>query len=178
MISRFTDVQTNSNKKRGSQMKKWVSILMLAGLAALPALAANDDLAVVVNKTSATGSLTKSQLRKLILGEQGTWPSGEAVTVVMSGPGHPERDGILKGICRMTEADYYQYFVQLNTGGQKVKITRIVADSPATMRQLVSTIPGAIGFLALPDVNDSVKSVSVDGVAAGSADYKIKVAKK
>jgi hypothetical protein len=40
---------------------------------------------------------------------------------------------------------------------------------------MVSTVPGAIGFLPLSEVNDTVKVLSVEGVSAGEPDYKIKV---
>jgi hypothetical protein len=50
-----------------------------------------------------------------------------------------------------------------------------VLASAVAIRQLVAATPGGIGFLRLADVNDSVKVVSVDGVAAGQPDYKIKV---
>ena len=49
--------------------------------------------------------------------------------------------------------------------------------SGAAVRALVTSIPGAIGFLRVSDVNDSVKVISVDGVAAGSAGYKVKAGK-
>jgi hypothetical protein len=39
------------------------------------------------------------------------------------------------------------------------------------------SIPGAIGFVRVADVNDSVKVVTMDGVAAGSAGYKMKAGK-
>ena len=48
----------------------------------------------------------------------------------------------------------------------------------AAVLELVSTIPGAIGFLRFKDVNESVKVISVDGVAAGQAAYQIKTAGK
>ena len=67
-----------------NDMNKLICVLTLTALAA-PAvmLAADDDLAVVVNKANSANNLTKSQLRKLVLGEQGSWPDGMKVGVVL-----------------------------------------------------------------------------------------------
>jgi len=39
------------------------------------------------------------------------------------------------------------------------------------------SVPGGMGFLRAADVNDSVKAVTVDGIAAGAAGYKVKTGK-
>src|SRR5258708_8314933 len=99
-------------------MKKLFWILALIALAVpVFVLAADDDLAVVVNKGNSASNLTKSQLRKLVLGEQGSWPGGAKVTVVLQSPGSPERDGVLRSICRMSEDDYNQHLMHASFSG-------------------------------------------------------------
>src|SRR5438105_14098085 len=127
-------------------------IFRILALAASPVAlsAADQDLAVVVNKGASTANLTKSQLRKLVLGEQGSWPSGESVTVVLRSPGDAERTAVLRSICRMTEQEYFQHLSLINQSAdpaerKKPNKSRIVADSAAAVLELVSTIPGAIG---------------------------------
>jgi hypothetical protein len=41
----------------------------------------------------------------------------------------------------------------------------------------VATLPGAIGFLRAADINDSIRAVTVDGMAAGQDGYKVKSGK-
>jgi phosphate transport system substrate-binding protein len=135
--------------------------------------AGDNDLAVVVNKANSVSNLTKSQLRKLVLGEQGSWPGGAKVTVALRSPGSPERSGILKTVCRMSEDDYTQHSMHSDFTGESITPPRILS-SNAAIRQFVASSPGAVGFIPLKEVNDSVKVISVDGVAAGEADYKIK----
>jgi len=158
-------------------MNKLTRFFILAVLA-LPAVmrAGDNDLAVVVNKNNSASSLTKSQLRKLVLGEQASWPGGQKVTVVLAGPGSPDRDAILRSVCRMTEEEYNEHVMHANFNGDAVARPRVV-NSAAAIRQTVAATPGAIGFLRLADLNDSVKVATVDGAAPGSADYKIKAAK-
>ena len=76
------------------KMKTIICTLIVAALS-LPVLAADTDLAVIVNKSNTISNVTKSQLRKLVLGEQASWPSGAKVVVVLLQPGTAERDGVL-----------------------------------------------------------------------------------
>jgi ABC-type phosphate transport system substrate-binding protein len=155
-------------------MKTLRCICIAGALTAFCLSAADNDLAVVVNKANSASNLTKSQLRKLVLGEQGSWPGGVKVTVALRAPGNPERAGVLRAVCRMSEDDYIQHSMHADFTNEGASAPKIVASASA-VRQMVGSVPGAIGFLPLKEVNDSVKVVSVDGVAAGEADYKIKV---
>jgi phosphate transport system substrate-binding protein len=156
-------------------MRTYFAICIAAALTACTVVAAdNNDLAVVVNKANSASNLTKSQLRKLILGEQGSWPGGVKAIVVLRAPGDPERAGLLHAVCRMSEDDYVQHSMHADFTNEGAAPPKIVS-SVAAVRQLVASAPGAIGFVPLKEVNDSVKVLSVDGVAAGEPDYKIKV---
>lgn len=155
-------------------MNKLICVLTLTALAA-PAvmLAAEDDLAVVINKANSAKNLTKSQLRKLVLGEQGSWPGGAKVTVVLRDPGTPERDGVLRSVCRMSNDDFNEYLKHADFNSETGGAPK-VASSDAAVRQMVASTPGAVGFLPVGEVNDSVKVVSVDGMTAGGSGYAIK----
>lgn len=158
-------------------MNRVIKFLAMVAFIAVPLsvmAAGDDDLAVVVNKSNSATNLTKSQLRKLVLGEQDSWPSGQTVTVVLRNPGDTERDGVLRTICRMTEDDYNQHVVHARSSGEAGAAPKVIG-SAAAVRQFVASTPGAIGFLRMADVNDTVKVVSVDGIAPGQAEYKVKI---
>jgi ABC-type phosphate transport system substrate-binding protein len=162
-------------------MKKaitWRAVLHAATILALclSAIAGDTDLVVVVNKANPTNNLTKSQLRKLVLGEEASWPGGRKVLVVLQAPGTPERDGVLRSVCRMTEDDYNQHQMHANFSGETNTAPKVVG-SAALVRQVVVNAPGAIGFLRPADVDGSVKAISVDAALAGQPDYKIKAGK-
>jgi ABC-type phosphate transport system substrate-binding protein len=158
-------------------MKKFCRILALIMLAAPVLLwAADDDLVVVVNKANPTSDLTKSQLRKLVLGEQSSWPSGGKVLVVLQSPGSAERGGVLRWVCRMSEDDYNQHLMHASFNGESSAAPKIVT-SGAAARQMVASNPGALSFLRVADVNASVKVVSVEGANAGDPEYKFKAVK-
>lgn len=150
--------------------------LLLVLTAPFDLRAADDDLVVIVNRGNAVENLSKAQLRKIILGEQESWSGGKKVNVILRAAGQPERQGVLRSICGMSEDDFNQHLMHANftgdTGGAPKALSSAVA-----VRQLVSTLPGGIGFVRASDVNESVKAVSVDGVAAGQPGYKIKAGK-
>src|ERR1700733_6675870 len=112
-------------------MKKFFWMIALFALTiSTVAVAAGDDLAVVVNKANSTDSLTKSQLRKLVLGDEGSWPGGAKVALILWPQGSPERDGVLKSVCGMSEDDYNQHHMLANFSGETTGSAKI-ANSPA-----------------------------------------------
>jgi len=138
--------------------------------------AADDDLVVIVNKGNPVENLSKAQLRKLILGEQDSWPGGKKVSVILRTPGQPERSGVLSSVCGMSEDDFNQHWMHANFAGETGGAPKALGSAVA-VRQLVVTLPGGIGFVRASEVNDSVKVVTVDGVSAGQPGYKIKAGK-
>jgi|HubBroStandDraft_6_1064221.scaffolds.fasta_scaffold232320_2 phosphate transport system substrate-binding protein len=158
-------------------MRRSICFLLSGLLLAPPVLkAADDDLAVVVNKTNPADNLTKAQLRKLILGEQDSWPGGKKVAVILRASGQPERVGVLRSICGMSEDEFEQHLLHANFNGETGGAPKALGSGVA-VRQLVATLPGGIGFIRPEEVNDSVKVVTVDGVAAGQPGYKVKSGK-
>jgi phosphate transport system substrate-binding protein len=158
-------------------MKTIIGIFVLIPLA-VPGLlkAADDDLSVIVNKSNPIDNLTRAQLRKLMLGEQDSWPGGKKVSIVLRKPGEPERSGVLRSICGMSEDDFNQHLMHANFTGETAGAPKALG-SGAAVRQLVTVLPGGIGFVRAAEVNDAVKIVTVDGVAPGQPGYKIKAGK-
>jgi phosphate transport system substrate-binding protein len=157
-------------------MKKLHCILWACALLFPLTAAAEDDLAVVVNKSNPVENLTKAQLRKIVLGDQAAWSAGKKVTVVLRAPGQPDRVGVLKTVCGMGEEDFNQHQMQASFNGDTSNPPKVVATDEA-VRSLVAAQPGAIGFLRAADINDSIRAVTVDGVAAGQDGYKVKSGK-
>jgi ABC-type phosphate transport system substrate-binding protein len=158
-------------------MRKLICFCTFTLLAISPVVrAADDDLAVIVNKGNPVANLSKVQLRKLLLGEQDSWPGGKKVNVILRAPGQAERDGVLRSVCGMSEDDFNQHLMHANFGGETGGAPKALASAVA-VRQLVMTLPGAVGFVRVADVTDAVRVVTVDGVGAGQPGYKVKAGK-
>ncbi len=157
---------------------------VLAATAALGLGAASrsaaDDVAVIVNRSNPVMALTIVQLRAILLGAGAKWTGGTTITVVMTPAGQPERSGILRIVCGMSETDFNLHFIHgwrnadgsVNSGsGEHPK----VFGTGPQVRQSVATTPGAVGFIKASEVDDSVKVVTIDGSSPGHSAHKLKL---
>jgi len=81
----------------------WVLLLLLPAAAGVlsPPLAgqAADPLMVVVNpRNAAAVSMSKSELKKILLGDQTNWPNGSAIVLVLPAAGNPDRTRVLPAL--------------------------------------------------------------------------------
>ena len=149
------------------------AFILLTFLAGLGTLKADDDLAIVVNKTNPVTNLTKAQLKKIILGEQSQWSNGKKVSVALRSPGQAERAAVLKELCGMSEEELNQYLAHANFTGD-MSAPKALATATA-VKSMVLAIPGGIGFVRASEAGDTVKVISLDGVMPGTDGYILRV---
>lgn len=114
------------------------------------------------------------ELRTIFLGERSHWPNGRRITIVMMDAGRPEREAVLREICRMSESDLRRRFVQgLLTG--EILVSPKTLSSPEGVRKFVFNVPGAIGYMRPSDVDASVKVLRIDGHYPNDAQYALRV---
>jgi len=131
------------------------------------------DIAVVVHPDTPVNDLTLSEVRLVLLGERQYWNAKLPVVLLIRAPVARERDVVLRVIYQMSEAQFKQYWV--------AKIFRAEASSPPKIVysndmqvELVSGIPGAIGFMDARNVRSGLKVLRVDGHLPGEADYPLR----
>ena len=136
-----------------------------------------ESLAIIVNRENPVENLSMAELRAVFLGERSHWANGRRITLVMMEPGQPERDTLLRDVCRMSESDLRRRYLQgLLTG--EVLVSPKTLSSPAGVRKFVFNVPGAIGYLRPEDVDDSVKVIRIDGHLPSDAEYSLKIAER
>jgi len=160
-----------------------ILVMLAAGMAILlgppPGLveasqAKQDSLVIIVNQSNPIENLSSPELRAVFLGERSHWPNGRRITLVMMEPGQPERDTVLRDICRMSESDFRRRFLQgLLTG--EILVSPKTLSTPVGVRKFVFNVPGAIGYLRHGDVDDSVKVIKLDGHLPNDADYPLHI---
>lgn len=133
-----------------------------------------ESLAIIVNRDNPIENLSMAELRTVFLGERGHWPNGRRITLVMMEPGQPERDAVVRDICRMSESDLRRRYLQGLLTGEVLVSPKTLA-SPVGVRKFVFNVPGAIGYLRPEDVDDSVKVIRIDGHLPSDADYPLKI---
>jgi len=131
-----------------------------------------DSLAIVVNQSNPTNDLSLAELRTVFLGDRTHWQNGRRITLVMMEPGQPEREAVLREVCRMSEADFRRRFLQGLLTGEILVSPKTLA-SPVGVRKFIFNVPGAIGYLRPADIDESVKVLRIDGHLPGDADYAL-----
>jgi len=136
-----------------------------------------EGLAIVVNQSNAVDDLSLAELRAVFLGERSHWPNGRRITLVMMEQGQPEREAILREICRLSEADFRRRILQgLFTG--EVLVSPKTLATPVGVRKFVFNVPGAIGYLRLEDVDASVKVIRVEGRLPNDTEYSVRISER
>ena len=150
-----------SVKRVNATLLSVATLVMLGNVNADMPVAAQkvDPLVMVANKANtATSKMSKSDVKKLLLGQTANWPNGRKVTVVLANVGSADRTAILQRVCGMNEAEYTRHNLQATFMGETAASV-IQADSPGAVRSLVKGNPGAVGFLHQNEVDDTVRAV-------------------
>jgi ABC-type phosphate transport system substrate-binding protein len=115
---------------------------------------------VVVNKDNPATGISKSQLRKMMMGETASWPGGAKVMVLLGPAGEGSRAAALKDICGMSESDYSHQSLQASfAGGAKVVKT---LPSTAAVRQVVAISPGGVGIVEGTQAGPGLKILPIE----------------
>jgi phosphate transport system substrate-binding protein len=112
-------------------------------------------IAAVVNSEVTVDNLTKQQLIDIFTGKVTNWKEVNGNDQKIQIINRPTSSG--------TRATFEKYALGLKTEDLKGSIQE---DSSGTVKKLVGETPGAIGYLALSYLDDSVKAVKYEGVEA------------
>ena len=112
-------------------------------------------MAVVVNKDNHVENLTAVHLSKLLRSEVKKWPDGKAVVLVL----HRSSEGETETLQRLNKmsADELKALIAAH------KDSIVMADSDAEVLKIVQSTPGAIGFVDVRSVDNTINVVRVDG---------------
>jgi hypothetical protein len=134
----------------------------------------NEPLVIVVNRSNPVTDLSFDELRRIFLGNRSHWPNGRRITLVMREPGEAERRTVLHEVCGMNEDQFKNHFVHgLFTG--EILVSPKILSSPMGVRKFIFNVPGAIGYLRVGDVDDTVKVVRIDELFPDDKGYKLHV---
>lgn len=114
--------------------------------------------AIVVNRSNKIGDMTLTDVRKLFLGEKGTWPNGRRVILLMSPTGSPQRAAVLRQIYKMNESEFSKYVLQSAFTGRQLPLREVAAGD---MKKTVAERPEVIGYLPITEVDAAVRPVLV-----------------
>lgn len=112
-------------------------------------------MAVVVNKENNVENVTAVHLSKIFRSEMKKWADGKAIVLVL----HKDSAGEVETLERLNKmtADELKTLIAAH------KDSIVMADSDADVLKIVQSNPGAIGFVDVRSVDNTINVVRVDG---------------
>lgn len=148
LIEGTCDIADASRAMKDAELQKAAS----KGRDAKAHVIAMDGIAVIVNPSNKLSALNKKQVAAIYTGQISDWSKlgdGMGKIVVMS---------------RDSTSGTFEAFGALALGGQKVRSDALMQASNQAIASIVAKTPGAIGYVGLGYVTDSVKALTVEGV--------------
>jgi hypothetical protein len=118
--------------------------------------AAAPEIAVVVGRESFVREISRDDLREIYLRRRRLWPNGTLAVPVNLPAGHPLRDGFSRRILGRSVQDLVSYWSARYFEGIRPPI---VLPSSAAVCAYVATEPGAIGYVAAADADETCRVV-------------------
>ena len=116
---------------------------------------AMDGIVVVVNNSNGISELSKKQVKDIYTGAASDWSAvgGQAGKIVV--------------VSRDSSSGTFEAFGELVLKGAKVRPDALMQASNQAIASIVAKTPGAIGYVGLGYLTDSVKPLKIDGVVPG-----------
>lgn len=111
--------------------------------------------AVVVNKDNSVENVTSAQLTKIIRGEIKKWPDGKNIILVLHKDSAGEREA-LERLNKMSAPEWNSFVLSH-------KESIVFVDTDADMLREVQSEFGAIGFIEVRSIDNTVNVIHVDG---------------
>lgn len=156
----------------------WLAALVCWATVSAPepgrAAAADEDVAIIVNRANPVNAVSVADLRDMLLAERQHWPDGRRITLAVRQPGDPGREAMLRIVFKMTEESFTRHFLHAVFVGQAPSVPRTLMTANG-MRRFVFNVPTAIGYVRLSELDESIKALRIDRLAAGQPGYQIKL---
>jgi len=143
------------------------TLLLLAGAVRA---GAGPKLIVVVAKGSPIKDISKSELKRLFMGDN-VVVEGKKLVPFNLARGTPERDGFDKCVLGMTGEVVQRFWVDRKIRGQSEAPRSL--PSSAIVLKVITKFPGAIAYIPEQDITADVQAVTVDGVGHKQPAYWI-----
>ncbi len=113
------------------------------------------DVAIVANKSITSNSVTIKQAKKIFLGKTKSMPGGGVVKLADLPTGNPVRKELYRTIVKKKESQLKAYWAKKSFTGKGFPPK--LFDSEDELMEWVAQTKGAIGYVSIGAVNDSVK---------------------
>jgi phosphate transport system substrate-binding protein len=112
-------------------------------------------MAVVVNKDNKVENVTAVHLAKMFRSEIKKWPDGKNIILVL----HRDSAGETETLQRLIKVSAAEWKALIAAHKDSI----LMADSDADVIKIVQSTPGAVGFVEIHSIDNTVSVVRVDG---------------
>jgi len=112
-------------------------------------------MAVVVNKENNVGTVSAAHLSRIFRSEIKKWPDGKTVILVL----HKDSAGETETLERLNKMSDSEWKALIAAHKDSI----MMADSDADVLKIVQSTPGAVGFVDVRSVDNTINVVRVDG---------------
>lgn len=124
-------------------------------LSLFPAMAHAEPLAIIVNKKNPETNISQSTIARMFRGEQLHWPNGGRVKLVNREIASKNRERFYRFVLNAKpDQTFYR-------PGTPVAVRSLIQRSDEAVIRFVAAIEGAIGYVQLSEVTDSVTVVQI-----------------
>ncbi len=131
------------------------------------------DIAVIVNPENPINTITQRDLRKILLYEKTFWKDGSRIFLLIRESGSREKNILMEKIYKMTDEELKRLWLSKLFKGEISSPPKITT-SDQHMKSFVVRVPNAIGFIDSNALDDTVKTLKVDGKLPGDDNYLLK----
>lgn len=112
-------------------------------------------MAVIINKDNNVSNVTATHLAKIFRSEIKKWPNGTGIVLIL----HKDSAGEMETLEHLNKMSASEWKALLAAHKDEVQFV----DSDADVLKIVQALPGAVGFVDVRSVDDSISIVRVDG---------------
>ena len=148
----------------------FVATVLTVACLTLPERSAFAQTAVIVHRSSVVNDVKLDELRRFFLGQGSIVASGQHVMLVEL---TPLRTHFYKRLLGISPDDVRRRWIAVVFRGDALTLPFELAD-PAAVKKFVAEHAGAVAFIDVADVDDTIKALRIDGKRPGDPQYPLK----
>jgi hypothetical protein len=152
------------------RMSRVVATVLTVACLTIPARAALAQTAVIVHRSSVVSDVKLDELRRFFLGQGSIVASGQHVMLVEL---TPMRTRFYKRLLGLSPDEVRRRWIGVVFRGDALTLPFELAD-PAAVKKFVAEHAGAVAFIDVADVDDTIKALRIDGKRPGDPQYPLK----
>ena len=133
-----------------------------------------EGLAIVVNRSNPIENISLPELRAMFYGEKKWWSHKHRVTLAAMKRSTPEWKTVQRVIYKANQRELEHYYLYQSFKGEGVNLP-VAMPAPADVKKFVAKTPGALGYVRVSDVDDTVKVVRINGLLPNDDGYPLRL---